>query len=293
MTSKIYSEVTDRIIAQLERGVAPWIKPWDGAGCAGGDLPYNADAKREYSGVNILLLWATGSAMGYDHPGWVTYKQAKRAGGHVRKGERGTVITYVGQSFARDDDDDDGELFRSYRFLKYYRVFNVDQCDGLPDKLTARPDPLPEPERLANCERVIADAGATIRHGGDRACYSPSADYITLPIPQAFKTMGDYYAAAFHEHGHWTGHKSRLARDMSTRFTDHGLAAEELTAELTAAFMSAALGIPGKLQHAEYIGSWIRLMKDHKTAIFTAAKQATLAANYIRHGGDQSRQEAA
>ncbi len=165
--------------------------------------------------------------------------------------------------------------------MRGYTVFNVAQCDGLPDRLYPSPPQVPEHERIANVDRFISKIGATVHHGGAKAFYRVSADEIHLPDMGAFKSPSDYYATALHEHGHWTGHKSRIDRDFA-KFEEHGRAAEELVAELTAGFLCGHLGIPGKLQHSEYIGSWVRLLKDRKRAIITAASQASKAADYLR-----------
>ena len=283
MKPNIYESVTARILADLENGTAPWVKPWTGD-C----MPYNAVSQRAYSGVNVLLLWATASAAGYDVPGWVTFKQAKELGGHVRKGEHGTGIIYAKQIIKNEGTDEQ----ETFSMMRGYTVFNVAQCEGLPDRLYPRPAEVPEHERIARADRFISAVGATVHHGGGRAFYRISADEIHLPEMGAFKSPADYYATSLHEHGHWTGHKSRLDRDFAS-FDKHELAMEELVAEMTAAFLGAHLGIPAKLQHSEYIAGWISLLKDRNRAIFTAASKASKAADYLRAFSETAQQEAA
>ncbi|MEE9395271.1 MAG: zincin-like metallopeptidase domain-containing protein [Planctomycetota bacterium] len=274
----LYEQVTNTIVAELEAGTLPWLKPWDGTGCADGLMPYNAASRRAYTGVNVLTLWC---AERFPTNGWLTYRQAQEHGGQVRKGEKGSMIIYIGQSTKEEEDGNGDTRKRSFRFLKRSTVFNVAQCDGLPERMTKLPDPLPEPVRIANAEALIEAAGAALSHGGQRAFYSPSEDRIQLPVPQSFRSPEHYYAVAFHEHGHWTGHKARCARDLSGRFGDRAYAAEELIAELTAAFLCAELGIEGDIRHASYIESWISLLKNDSRAIFTAASAASKAARFL------------
>ena len=170
---------------------------------------------------------------------------------------------------------------RRYHFLKWYHVFNIDQCDRLPGRLYQRPAPI-EDTTHKQVENFITHIGASIKHGGTVACFVRSLDLICLPNRNDFESVEHYYATSLHEHGHWTGHASRLNRDLSTRFGDSSYAAEELIAELTAAFLCAHLGIPGKLRHAEYIASWLRVLRQDKKAIFTAARKATEAADHLR-----------
>jgi len=281
----IYQEVTNTIIAELEAGAAPWVKPWT-TGAASCGLPYNASTKAPYSGVNILLLWDVGIRRGYTVPAWMTYRQAQARGANVRKGEKGAGIVFTKRVPVKGEADDDvGEDTttgpRMRGFLKHYTVFNVAQIDGLPEEIAPTPQPLSEDQRIERAEAFIAATGADIRHGGDKAYYAPHPDFVALPFPQDFTDAASYYATANHELGHWTGHKSRLDRDFSGRFGDQAYAAEELVAELTCAFVCAALGIQGELRHAGYIESWLKLLKSDKRAIFTAASKASAAADFL------------
>jgi antirestriction protein ArdC len=279
--SSVYEEVTNQIISELEHGVAPWVKPWSGGGNP--ELPYNGVSQRQYSGVNVLLLWNQTFAKGYQHASWLTFRQAKELGGFVRKGEKAVHIVYASSFTKHETDQDTGEdTERQIPFLKFYTVFNVEQVEKLPERLYSLPEQKSKAETNAGAETFIKALGAEVRHIGNHASYVPGVDYIFLPQPELFESIEHYYATSLHEHAHWSGHASRLNRDLSGRFGDQSYAAEELIAELTAAFLCAHLSIPGELRHAEYIGSWIKLFHDDKRAIFTAAAKATQAAEYLR-----------
>ncbi len=167
-------------------------------------------------------------------------------------------------------------------------VFNVEQVAGLPESVAPLPQPVSLPDALAHVEAFLQTLGADVRHGGDRACYVPALDGIRLPPPEAFESAAHYYGTSLHEHAHWTGHTSRLNRDLAGRFGEAAYAAEELVAELGAAFLCAALSIPGRLRHAEYLGSWLKLLRHDARAIFTAASKATAAARYLEEQGGLS-----
>lgn len=272
-----HDEIVQGIIAELEAGTAPWVKPWAVDPGANPGLPYNAATQREYSGINILQLWALSIMRGFGAGGFVTYRQAKELGGNVKKGSKGNRVVYVG-TVVREEDE------KAFKFLKTYCLFHVSQCEGLPERMYPQPlPPKPEPERIASVERFISAVRADVRHGGNMAYYSPAGDFIQLPEAGQFRTVEDYYATSLHEHAHWTGADHRLSRELHKgRFGDQQYAFEELTAELTAAFLCAHLGITGKLQHSEYLAIWVRLLKDHKKAIFSAAAKASQATDYLR-----------
>jgi antirestriction protein ArdC len=274
--SNVYETVTTRIIAELEQGTAPWAKPWKGSGIA--DLPYNALTGRRYNGVNVLLLWDATLTRGYHHASWLTFLQAKALGGQVKKGEHATAILFAGSSTKKDEAGEE----EKHRFLRFHSIFNVEQVGGLPERFTSIQTPRPLDEALIEAEDFIAALGADVRHGGNMAAYSPALDCILLPHREQFESDAHYAATKLHEHGHWTGHKSRLDRDLTGRFGDQAYAGEELIAELTAAFLCAELAIPGQLRHPEYIGSWLKVLGKDTRAIFTAAGKATEAANYMR-----------
>ena len=289
----LYSNVTARILAQLEAGAAPWIKPWSAT--AGHNVPCNAATNRPYSGCNVVLLWMAQSA-GYRTPRYLTFKQAQELGGHVRKGEHGTKVYFVKQLQVRDNDAGDGDEadMRVIPMMREYTVFNVDQCEGLPSHITAPANVKPRnrDERDATIDEFLACSGADIREGFGEAYYRPGDDYISIPAFAAFKSAAAFYATTFHELGHWTGHKSRLDRDLRHRFGERAYAAEELVAELCAAFLCAEFSIDGDLRHAGYIQSWISLLKADSRAFFTACSKAQAAADYMRGLALRDRQPA-
>ena len=265
----LYRSVTDAIVAELEAGAVPWVRPWKGTNL----MPTNAVTKKRYNGINIPILWYIAGKRGYEHHLWCTYRQALEIGAQVRKGAQAAHIVYT-STYTKVVDDEAATT----RFLKSYSVFNVAQLDGYP---------MPEPptatqiERNAHADQVISATGAVIHYGGNDACYIPSQDVIKIPKPDAFPTAAPFYATCFHELGHWSAARNRLDRDLSGRFGTKSYAAEELVAELCSAFLCASIGIQGELRHAGYIDNWIQLLKDDDRAIFTASSNASRAADYI------------
>src|SRR6266699_106551 len=280
MRRDLYAEVSAKIIAELERGAAPWIKPWSVT--PGQNVPQNAVTSRPYSGCNVILLWLARNR-GWVSPRFLTFKQALEAGGHVRKGEHGTKVYFVKQLQIKDGEDDEAEA-RGVPMLREYTVFNVDQCDGLPDSVRAgKPMRLRNPDtRDELADEFLRSTGADIREGHGEAYYVPSHDFISMPAFQAFKGADHFYNVAFHEVTHWTGHQARLARDLKNRFGSRAYAAEELVAELGAAFLAAEFGFDGDVRNAGYIATWIELLKSDKRAFFTACSKASKAADYLR-----------
>lgn len=290
----LYAEVSERIAHQLETGTLPWVQPWSQT--PGRNISMNAISNRPYSGCNAFLLWL----LRRPNPRYLTFKQAKEAGGTVRKGEHGVPVYFVKFLYKRGDKMKDGRIAENnISMLRQYTVFNVAQCDGLPDKVVHGPGGAPEPvipnadERDATIDEFIKATGADIREGGEVACYVPSADFIRMPEFATFHGACHYYATAFHELGHWTGHKSRLDREFGKRFGDNAYAAEELVAELTAAFLCAEFNIDGELRHAGYLQHWIKLLRDDNKAFFTAASAAQKAADHLRGTVLTEQQEAA
>ena len=280
MKRDLYSEVSTRIVAELERGAAPWVKPWSAT--PGQNVPQNAVSNRPYSGCNVVLLWLARNR-GWATPRFLTFKQAREAGGHVRKGEHGTKVYFVKQLQVKDGDGEEGET-RIVPMMREYFVFNVDQCDGLPDSIRAG-----KPMRVRNPDTrdVLADdflrsTGADLREGHGEAYYVPSHDFISMPAFEAFKGADHFYNVAFHEMTHWTGHKARLDRDLKNRFGSRDYAGEELVAELGAAFLCAEFAFDGDVRNAGYIVTWIELLKSDKRAFFTACSKASKAAEYLR-----------
>jgi antirestriction protein ArdC len=278
----IYQDVTDRIVAELQTGHAPWVKPWSAT--AGRNMPHNISG-RPYSGINVVLLWGAMTANGWHLPRFLTFNQARDLGGHVRKGEHGTMIVFVKPTVYKSQDEAGDEETRHGAIMKSFTVFNIAQCEGLPEKLTilgVEAKVRNTGERDATIDEFIASTGADIRHGGDRAFFAPGPDFIAMPEFRDFKTAATYYGTLFHETGHWTGGKGRIEREFGKRFGDKAYAAEELVAELTAAFLCAEFNLDGDLRHAGYIATWIDLLKADPKAFFTAASKAQQAADYLR-----------
>ncbi len=281
----LYQDVTDTVIRELEAGRAPWAQPWGRPDIATPlGLPSNGHTKRNYSGINILLLWGAAIETRRTTQVWLTYKQALVLGGNVRKGESGTAVCYADTFIPKKEQERaqvDGTDPQKIGFLKRYTVFNVDQCEGLPPELYEGAMPLPECETIPIAEKLIKATGADFRIGGDRAFYVPSKDLIQVPPQPAFFEQINYYRTCFHELGHWTGHKSRLERDMKGAKGSIPYAKEELVAEMTSAFVCAALSIVPTVRHTDYLGSWLRVLRNDKRAIFRAASLASKAADYI------------
>lgn len=264
----------------------PWVQPWDGSKLESG-LPRNAGTGRRYSGINVLILWATVFERGFGTQGWLTYKQAQALGGNVRKGETGTTICYADRFTPKDERDKpttdaSDEHRQQVAFLKRFTVFNVDQCEGLPDALSVGGGAfLGERETIECAEALMTATGAQIGIGGDEAFYMPRADRIQLPPQQTFHDQVNYYRTALHELGHWTGHPSRLDRDQKGAPRSASYAREELVAEMCSAFTCAELGIVPTVRHADYIGAWLDVLREDSRAIFRAASQASKAADYL------------
>jgi antirestriction protein ArdC len=286
----LYGEVTQRIIAELEQGRLPWVQPWDASLCPC-TMPKNALSERSYSGINVLILWAAASELGYSSQRWLTYRQAIKAGGHVRRGEKGTVICYADRFTPRDEaakaSSEEREA-RTIAFLKRFTVFNIDQCEDLPEDLSLSPVQAEPVMAIAEADAVIATSGADIRIGGSEAYYVPAIDYIQVPPQAAFPEPINWYRTVLHELGHFSGHKSRLNRDQTGAFGSAAYGKEELVAEMAAAFTCASLGIEPTVRHSDYIGAWLEILKADEKAIFRAASAASKAADFLLGSGEAS-----
>ena len=282
----VYSRVTNKIIADLEAGNLTWLQPWQAGEHKAGSIqrPLRAGGI-PYRGVNVLMLWASAMEKGYSCPLWLTYKQAAELGGQVRKGEKGSLVVYANTFTKTGADDKGAEVETKIPFMKGYTVFNAEQIEGLPAHFYATEQPLNnEIERLESAERFFAATKASIQHGGNSAFYIPSLDFVQMPELATFRDGESYYATLAHEMTHWTRHNSRLDRDLGRkRFADAGYAMEELVAEIGAAFLCADLGVTPETRpdHAAYVASWLKVLKDDKRAIFTAASHAQKAADYL------------
>lgn len=280
----IYTRVTNVIVEQLEHGARPWVQPWSTGKHVAGPISIPKRVTGEpYRGINVLMLWLTAHERRYISPLWMTYNQAGELGGQVRKGEKGTTVVYA-STFSPKDENGETDDEKRVPFMKGYTVFNVEQIDGLPAKFTDRHPAFENTdERDAAAEAFFANTGAAISHGGDMACFSPALDAIRMPAFAHFTNSGSYYATLAHEMTHWTGHKSRLDRNLANRFGDEAYAVEELVAELGAAFVGAILGIEPQVEegHAGYIENWLKVLKSDKRAIFTAASAAQKAVDLL------------
>lgn len=269
--NNVYQIITDRIIESLRKGVVPWRKPWRT------ETPKNLVSRKEYRGVNVLLL----GAMPFESEWWLTFNQAKSLGGSVRKGQKGTPVIFWKVT---SEEDEEGKRSKGF-LLRYYTVFNVLQTEG-----TAIPKPS-APRKfdpIASCEEVISSflIPPTIEHGGSRACYVPSEDRVLMPNRQAFSSPEEYYSTLFHELAHSTGAAHRLGRkgvmDHSS-FSSHSYSQEELVAECASAFLAAEAGISASVidNSAAYIGHWIKVLRSDPRMMVHAAAQAAKAADMI------------
>ena len=282
MKRNIAEEITGRILEDLEKGVTPWEKPWKAG--RGLPLPMNASTKKHYRGINVFVLWDEQEKRGFSSPAWVTFNQAKVLGGTVKKGEKGTgVVFYKRLAKTKSLHLDDEVMLEEQSFwvLRTYTVFNLDQVEGL-DQLKPKAETVEPFAAIERAERLLKESGARILHSViDRAFYEPKGDLITLPLRGGFKSPESYFATALHELTHWTGHEARLNRQFGKRFGDQAYAFEELVAEMGAAFLCVSCGIPYDTQHASYIGGWMKILKDNKRAIFTAAAKAQAAMDFV------------
>lgn len=283
MALDIYQSVTDKLIASIEAGAVPWVKPWrtiKTAGGTGSALPMNGATGRSYSGINTVILWAAAMERGFASNDWYTFNQARDLGAGVRKGAKAEHVTFWKKLTIMDDDGKGGKEEKKIPMVKTYCVFNREEIEGLPG-VTPIPD-APDGAHLAIVNALKLGGGLV--HGGDSACYMPAMDRISMPRPDAFTSTDGYVATLMHEATHATGAKTRLDRDLSGRFGSDRYAMEELVAELGSAFLCARLGVDGDLRHAAYLDNWLKVLKADKKAIFAASAQARTAAEYLTRG---------
>lgn len=286
MKTDFYQKVTDKIIADLEQGELTWLKPWSAGNMDGRVMKPLRHNGQSYSGINVLMLWGAAMEAGFCSPTWMTFKQTKELGAHVRKGERGNSVVYANTITKTEDQDSGEQIERKIPFMKAYTVFNVDQIEGLPETYYVKPEPVIDPaQRIEHAEAFFRATGADLRHGGNRAFYrGGSSDQLQMPVFECFRSPEAYYATLAHELTHWTKHPKRLDREFGRKkWGDEGYAREELVAELGAAFLCADLGLKPEAgtDHAAYIQSWLKVLKDDKRAIFSAAAYAQKAADYL------------
>lgn len=275
----VAADITTKILASLAAGVMPWRKPWDGARTSPA-LPRRVTGEC-YRGVNTIMLWHAGAAHGFTSPYWLSFAQAIKLGGHVRKGERGELVVYYGSAQRTDVSADGAETETAFRFLKAYVVFNAGQIEGLPERFHPRPSEAAALPLAAHEEWFVKLDIARILTR-DLACYIPSRDVIGMPPFAAFDDALTYAATLNHEAVHATAATHRVGRDLSKRFKE-AIAAEELVAEIGAAILGAHLRLPPDhiADHAAYIESWMSILRSDKRAFFHAAAQAQLAVDWL------------
>jgi len=288
----VYASVTAQIINAIEQGVSGnWRMPWHTSGRYAFS-PVNVISKKPYRGINTLCLWATAQAKGYDSGEWGTYNQWQERGAQVRKGEKATMVVFWKFANSSGETQEGSETPASgshLLFTRGYSVFNAAQVDGYTPKCETE---RPMRTRIEQAEAFFQAIGADLRHGGNQAFYSPSGDYVQMPPFEAFRGSVFYYSVLAHEHTHWTANAARCNRELGKRFGDNAYAAEELVAELGAAFTCAHLGLntEPREDHAQYLQSWLRVLKADKRAIFTAASKAQQACDWmIQRAGSLAR----
>jgi len=274
MSNKVYEIITEKIISELDKGNIPWHRPWTGTG-----YPKNLISKKEYRGINVFLL----SCQGYASPYWISYKQAQELGGNVKKGEKSTMVVFWKQIKIKDKEDNTD---KTIPLLRYYRVFNTEQCEGIENKVPVL-NINHNFQSIPACEKTVQDMQKRpdIQHKDQRAYYNPSNDFVNMPKQESFDKEEFYYSVLFHELGHSTGHKERLDRKKFAEgcFGSETYSKEELCAEMTAAFLCGSHGIEQQTigNSAAYIKSWLRKLKDDVKLVVLAAAQAQKASDYI------------
>jgi antirestriction protein ArdC len=282
-TFDLYAEITKQITDMLQKSVVPWRSPILGQGRVG--FPKNFDSKKPYRGVNVFLLAFTAFAQGFGSSYWLTFKQANAAGGKIKRGEKSSMVVFWKKYEVEDKDTSEK---KQIPVLRYFRVFNVDQCEGIaaPDAATFTPTPF---NPIEAAEKIVKGYtnGPTIEHGGTQAFYRPSTDIVKIPEPGRFGSNEEYYATLLHELSHSTGAKNRLNRELDKNLKPFGSAdygKEELIAEMSAAFLCGHAGInPAVIENqAAYISGWLGRLKQDSKLIIQAAAAGQRAADWIR-----------
>jgi antirestriction protein ArdC len=275
----VYQIITDRILKQLEAGTVPWHKPWSVSGPGG--PPRNLLSNRPYRGINVWIL----ASSGYASPYWLTFRQAHELGGHVRKGESGTPVVFW-KFGTRMVEDGENMIEKPSVLCRYYPVFNVSQCESL--RLQPAPEPVPQIDPIENCEQIVTEwlGKPAIRYGSSQASYNRTHDLVQMPDRPTFDNAEEFYSTLFHELTHSTGHPLRLNRPSLTefeRFGDENYSAEELVAEIGAAFLCGFAGIENRTinNSAAYLRSWLEVLKKDSRLVLVAAGQAQKAVDLI------------
>ena len=291
----IHAEITRRFIDSLATGCVPWIKPWDTGSDDG--MPVNAATGRRYRGINVPILWGTAIDRGFSRDRWITFRQAQKHGGYVRRGEKGTsAILFRTVEISSDDENELSDAQpRTYKIARAFTLFNVEQCRSLPKAMMGEAVDVSPPQptsEFSEADAMVKRCGARIRHGGNIATYIPAGDIIHMPAVTSFDAPAHYWCTLMHEMTHWTGHQSRLSRPgivESHLFNSVSYAFEELIAEIGSAFLCAELNIKGDLRHEGYVASWIKLLEDRPRAIFQAAAAAQAAFDFLNEIGNEAK----
>ena len=272
----LFLEVTNKIIAALEAGTAPWQKSWSALAEHG--LPRNGISGRNYQGINTMLLFLEAQQRGFDDNRYMTFKQASEAGYKIRKGAKSMPIYFFKKLEIEERDQQSGDATKkSVPYLTEYRVFNAQDIEGL-EPVVVRPA---QWKPINVMEKLVKKLGVNVQYGGTRAFFDPNGNYVRIPDRGAFPDADSFYGVLSHEIAHWTGHPSRLNRQFG-RFGDEAYAREELRAEISSAFLAAETGVAGSTDnHAAYVGSWIKALKDDRREIFRAASDASKIVSYM------------
>ncbi|GAB3513096.1 ArdC family protein [Pseudoxanthomonas daejeonensis] len=257
----------------------PFLKPGDPSTVNG--LPYNPTTGKAYRGGNRVMLWIAGMVNHFEDNRWLTYKQALAVGAQVRKGEKSIPLRYV--MFPNGQEADGAAIVQPWMDKPrtfFFNVFNAEQVEGLPPP-PKRPESTPH-QRIERCEQLVKDSGAVVVHGSNSPHYAPKADKIGMPYPERFVDSQNYYAALTHELAHWSGHESRLNRDLSGPFGSESYAREEMVAETASHILGVELGIGhDPTQHAAYIAHWMKIAKEDPSFVYTAAAAAEKICDFV------------
>jgi antirestriction protein ArdC len=275
---KLFDTVTNELIKQLENGVAPWVKPWHSLNFQ----PKNILSKKPYNGINFLILSWLGAK--YDSNYWLTFNQAKQLGGSVKRGSKAVPIVFFARKIEKGTDKQGNEIERVRGIFREYYVFNACQCENITIPASEELKPLHDGKHVETIESFVKNTQANIVNKDKaRAYFSPSEDLINMPELKQFTSVEDYYSTLFHELTHWTGAENRLNRLEKAFFGSHSYAKEELVAELGSAFLCNQFQLDGKLQHASYLDSWLKVLKEDNKAIFKAASLAEKAVKLLNN----------
>lgn len=281
----LFASITDQLVADIEAGAGTWRMPWHTLADAG--TPLSID-HRPYRGLNSLWLPMVAASQGWTCGVWATYRGWQRHDAQVRRGEKGTQVVLWKPTTTKSDtdDSDEGSGQRRRLLARTYTVFAAEQVDGAEEVIAGRAQQLAEcdtPERIEAAEAFFAQVGAHVVEGGNRACYQPATDTIHLPSLSQFDEAAHFYGTSAHEHVHWTGHKDRVARDLTGRFGSDAYAAEELVAELGAAMWCAQFGISAvtRPDHAAYLAGWLRVLRTDARALITVSSRAQAAVDHL------------